>query len=212
MPLEAMLGSGRVLGIVRFHDGGDVSGAMEALARGGVELLEVTIDTPGALAAVERAVGNGRTVGVGTVVSAEQVRASAAAGAGFVVSPGLVHEVLETANSLGLAAVPGVFTPTEVLAATAAGARVMKLFPASCGGPAYLRALRGPFPDVALVPTGGVRLDEIQAYLDAGASVVALGSELVGRTAPRSDADLDWITAQAARAKAAAGQAALSVR
>jgi 2-dehydro-3-deoxyphosphogluconate aldolase / (4S)-4-hydroxy-2-oxoglutarate aldolase len=212
MPLEATLGTGAVLGIVRFHEGGDVSGAMEALARGGVELVEVTIDTPGALHAVEQAVGDGRTVGVGTVVSAEQVRASAAAGAGFVVSPGLVPEVLETANSLGLAAVPGVFTPTEMLAATAAGARVMKLFPASCGGPAYLRALRGPFPDVALIPTGGVRLDQIQAYLDAGASVVALGSELVGRTAPRSDADLDWITAQAARAKAAARHAALSVR
>ena len=69
----------------------------------------------------------------------------------------------------------------------------MKLFPASCGGPGYLRALRGPFPTAALVPTGGVRIDEIRAYLDAGATVVALGSELVGRSAPRSDSDLEWI-------------------
>lgn len=89
------------------------------------------------------------------------MRASAAAGARFVVSPGLVPEVIETARSLGLEAVPGIFTATEILAATAAGARV-KLFPASCGGPSYLRALRGPFPTTALVPTGGVRVDEIR--------------------------------------------------
>jgi 2-dehydro-3-deoxyphosphogluconate aldolase/(4S)-4-hydroxy-2-oxoglutarate aldolase len=209
MPTEAsVFGSSPLVGIVRFHDGGDVSGAVEALARGGIELLEVTIDTPGALVAVERAASEGRTVGVGTVVSVSQVRDSAAAGARFVVSPGLLPEVIDSARSLGLEAVPGVFTATEILAATAAGARVMKLFPASTGGPSYLRALRGPFPATALVPTGGVRIDEIQAYLDAGAAAVALGSDLVGRFAPRSEADLDWITAQAARATAAAHEAA----
>ena len=80
----------------------------------------------------------------------------------------------------------------------------MKLFPASCGGPSYLRALRGPFPTAALVPTGGVRIDEIPAYLDAGATVVALGGELVGRSAPRTDSDLAWIASQAARATDAA--------
>jgi 2-dehydro-3-deoxyphosphogluconate aldolase/(4S)-4-hydroxy-2-oxoglutarate aldolase len=116
--------------------------------------------------------------------------------------------VIDSARSLGLEAVPGVFTATEILAATAAGARVMKLFPASTGGPSYLRALRGPFPATALVPTGGVRIDEIQAYLDAGATAVALGSELVGRSAPGSDTDLEWIAAQAARATAAAREAA----
>jgi 2-dehydro-3-deoxyphosphogluconate aldolase/(4S)-4-hydroxy-2-oxoglutarate aldolase len=209
MPIEAtVLGSSRLLGIVRFHQGGDVSGALDALVRGGIELLEVTIDTPGALAAVERAAADGRDVGVGTVVSAAQVRDAASAGARFVVSPGLVTEVIDSAHDLGIEPVPGVFTATEVLAATAAGARVMKLFPASGGGPAYLRALRGPFPETPIVPTGGVRIDEIEAYFDAGASVVALGSELVGRSAPRTDADLEWITAQAARATAAARKAA----
>jgi 2-dehydro-3-deoxyphosphogluconate aldolase/(4S)-4-hydroxy-2-oxoglutarate aldolase len=163
----------------------------------------VTIDTPGALAAVARAAGEGRTVGVGTVVSPEQVRACAAAGARFVVSPGLIVDVIDAAQRAGVEAIPGVFTATEILTATAAGAGVMKLFPASCVGPPYLRALRGPFPEVALVPTGGVRVDEITAYLDAGATVVALGSELVGRAAPRSDTELEWIAAQAARATAA---------
>jgi 2-dehydro-3-deoxyphosphogluconate aldolase/(4S)-4-hydroxy-2-oxoglutarate aldolase len=205
MPIEAtVLGSSPLLGIVRFHDGGDVSGAVDALFRGGIELVEVTIDTPGALAAVERAAGNGKTVGVGTVVSAEQVRACADAGAQFVVSPGLIAEVIDCAHDAGLEPVPGVFTATELLAATSAGANVVKLFPASCGGPSYLRALRGPFPTVPIVPTGGVRLDEIEAYLDAGAAAIGLGSELVGRAAPRSDTDLEWIAAQAARATAAA--------
>ena len=119
---------------------------MAALVRGGIEQVEVTIDTPGALDAVAGAAGEGRTVGVGTIVDSEQVRAAAAAGARFVVSPGLVPEVIETAHELGLEPMPGVFTATEILTATAAGARVMKLFPASSGGPSYLRALRGPFP------------------------------------------------------------------
>ena len=111
-----VLGSGSLIGIVRFHEGGDVSGAMAALVRGGIEQVEVTIDTPGALAAVADAAGEGRTVGVGTVVDSEQVRAAAAAGARFVVSPGLVPEVIETALTLGLEPVPGVFTATEILA------------------------------------------------------------------------------------------------
>ncbi len=204
MPADVtVLGSSPLLAIVRFHEGGNVLGAIDALVQGGVDHLEVTIDTPGALAAVEYAARNGRTVGVGTVLSGDQVRAAAAAGARFVVSPGLVPEVIEVAHGLGLEPMPGIFTATEILAATAAGAKVMKLFPASCGGPSYLRALRGPFPLTPLVPTGGVRLDQIQAYLRAGATAVALGSELVGRSAPRSDRDLERITTQAARAVAA---------
>jgi 2-dehydro-3-deoxyphosphogluconate aldolase / (4S)-4-hydroxy-2-oxoglutarate aldolase len=204
-----VFGAAAVLAIVRFHDGGDVAGTIEALARGGMELFEITIDTPGALEAVEHAAGSGRTMGVGTVLTADHVRASAAAGAGFVVSPGLIPEVVSVAQSLNIEPMPGVFTATEIIAATATGARVMKVFPAFCGGPAYLRALRGPFPSIPLVPTGGVRLDEIRPYLDAGAAAVALGSELVGRSAPRSDSDLDAIAEQAARAVAAARPATL---
>ena len=205
-----MLEPGSLLGILRFQDGGDVSGAMRALVRGGIEQVEVTMDTPGALQAVAEVAEDGRTVGVGTVVDSEQVRAAEAAGARFVVSPGLVLDVIETALSLGLEPVPGVFTATEILAATAAGARVMKLFPASCGGPSYLHALRGPFPAVGIIPTGGIRIEEVRAYLDAGATVVALGTDLVGRAAPSSEAELEWISAQAARATAAMRDGALT--
>jgi 2-dehydro-3-deoxyphosphogluconate aldolase / (4S)-4-hydroxy-2-oxoglutarate aldolase len=209
---STVLGPGSLIGIVRFHEGGDVPGAMAALVRGGIEQVEVTIDTPGALEAVAVAAGEGRTVGVGTIVDSEQVRAAAAAGARFVVSPGLVPEVIETAFTLGLEPMPGVFTATEILTASAAGARVMKLFPASAGGPSYLRALRGPFPTIAIIPTGGVRIEEVQAYLEAGATAIALGSDLVGRVAPRSDADLEWIAAQAARAVAAVRDGVLSTQ
>jgi 2-dehydro-3-deoxyphosphogluconate aldolase/(4S)-4-hydroxy-2-oxoglutarate aldolase len=199
-----VLGSTPLLAILRFPEGGDVVGAIEALVAGGVDRLEVTADTPGVFAAVEQAARSGRTVGVGTVLSSDHVRAAAAVGARFVVSPGLVPEVVDTARELGLEPMPGVFTATEILAATAAGARVLKLFPASCGGPSYVRALRAPFPDTALVATGGVRVDEIDDYLRAGATAVALGSELVGRAAPRSDEDLERIATNAARAVAAA--------
>jgi 2-dehydro-3-deoxyphosphogluconate aldolase/(4S)-4-hydroxy-2-oxoglutarate aldolase len=196
-----MFESRSLLGIIRFHGGGDVSGTVEALLLGGIDLVEVTIDTPGALEAVERAAGSGVPIGVGTVTTPDQVRAAAAAGARFVVSPGLVTEMVETALDLGVEPVPGVFTATEILAAQAAGARVLKLFPASHGGPRYVRSLRGPFPDVPFVVTGGVRPDETTDYFDAGATVVALGSELVGRSAPASDADLALITARTAAAR-----------
>jgi 2-dehydro-3-deoxyphosphogluconate aldolase/(4S)-4-hydroxy-2-oxoglutarate aldolase len=208
MPHDGLdLRSARLVAIVRFHQGGDLQGTVGALVSGGVEAVEITLDTPGALGAVEAAAANGGVVGVGTVLTAEQVRESAGAGARFVVSPGLVPEVVEAALELDVEPVPGAFTPTELIAAVDAGARTVKVFPVAGVGPGYLRALRGPFPDVGLVPTGGVRIDEIPAYLEAGATAVALGSELVGRTAPETARDLERIEAQAARAVEAARQA-----
>jgi 2-dehydro-3-deoxyphosphogluconate aldolase/(4S)-4-hydroxy-2-oxoglutarate aldolase len=199
-PEPFVIGTTPLIAIVRFHAGGDLAGTVEALARGGVEAIELTIDTPGALAAVSEAAAAGRTVGVGTVLTADQVRASADAGARFVVSPALVPEVIEVALELGVEPLPGVFTATELVQALAVGTRAVKLFPASAGGPGYLRALRGPFPSMPIVPTGGVRIDEIGDYLAAGAAAVALGSELVGRSAPTSDDELEQIASRAARA------------
>ena len=203
-PETLVIGSTPLIAIVRFHEGGDLRGTIAALTGGGVEVLELTIDTPGALTAVAEAARAGHTVGVGTVLTADQVRASADAGARFVVSPALVPEVIEVALELGVEPLPGVFTATELVQALGVGTRAVKLFPASAGGPGYLRALRGPFPSVPIVPTGGVRIDEIGAYLAAGAAAVALGSELVGRSAPASDDDLARIESQAALAVAAA--------
>ncbi|HEY7399349.1 MAG TPA: bifunctional 4-hydroxy-2-oxoglutarate aldolase/2-dehydro-3-deoxy-phosphogluconate aldolase [Actinomycetota bacterium] len=194
----SVIESSRVLAIVRFRSEGDVEATLDALDAGGIGLSEVTIDTPGALDAVERSAAKGRTVGVGTVVTAEQVRACADAGARFVVTPGTVDEVIAEALDRGLEPIAGAFTATEILRALALGVKAVKLFPASTGGPAYVRALRGPFPTTPFVPTGGIAIKEVQGYLEAGATCVGLGGELVGRTPPHGDGELKRVAARAA--------------
>jgi 2-dehydro-3-deoxyphosphogluconate aldolase / (4S)-4-hydroxy-2-oxoglutarate aldolase len=195
--------SARLLGIVRYRDAGDVDGALGAMVRAGIRLLEVTLDTPSALEAVERGRRSGWSIGVGTVLEPEQVDRSADAGAAFVVSPGIVPPVIERALELGVDVVPGAFTPTEVMRAHAMGVAAVKLFPASLGGPGYVRALRGPLALVALVPTGGIAVGEVAAYLSAGATCVGLGGALAGETPPSTEADLDAIGERAAAAVAA---------
>jgi len=199
-----VIGSSRLLAIVRFRSGGDLVATLESLGRGGISLVEVTIDTPGALEAVAHMAREGRTVGVGTVLTAEQVRRCADAGAGFVVSPGLVDEVVAETLALGLEPIPGVFTATEILRALALGAEAVKLFPASIGGPAHVRALRGPFPTTPFLPTGGIAVGDVAAYLGAGATCVGLGGELVGRTPPATEEELEQLAARAAAAVSAA--------
>jgi 2-dehydro-3-deoxyphosphogluconate aldolase/(4S)-4-hydroxy-2-oxoglutarate aldolase len=174
------------------------------MAEGGIDLLEVTIDTPGALEAVAASAGLGRAIGVGTVRTGEQVKRCADAGARFVVSPGFDLEVLETAHELGLEVIAGFLTATELMTAERAGCDALKLFPASLGGPAYLLALRGPFPDAAIVPTGGLGPDDVLPYLEAGATCVGLGGRLTGETPPTSDRDLEAISDAARRASRAA--------
>ena len=195
--------SARLLGIVRYRDAGDVEGALGALVRGGIELVEVTLDTPGALDAVERGRRSGWSIGVGTVLEPDQVDRSVDAGAAFVVSPGVVPGVVERALELGVDVVPGAFTPTEVIRAHAMGVSAVKLFPASLGGPSYLRALLGPLADVPLVPTGGIAIQEVSAYLDAGAACVGLGGALAGERPPANDTELGAIAERAAAAVAA---------
>lgn len=173
-----------------FRGDGDVerlASACEALAGAGVQAVEVTLDTPGALTAIERLAQRfaGRLhVGAGTVLDAEATRRAVDAGAAFVVAPGLDEGTVTRALELGVPVLPGVFTPTEVLAARRLGCEAVKLFPAGPVGPGYLKALRGPIPDVAIVPTGGIGLADVPGYLAAGAHAVGLGSALT-----RLDAD-----------------------
>lgn len=195
--------SARLLGIVRYRDAGDVEGALGALVRAGIELVEVTLDTPGALDAVERGRRSGWSIGVGTVLTPDDVNRSLDMGAAFVVTPGVVSGVIERALELGVDAVPGAFTPTEVIRAHAMGVSAVKLFPASLGGPGYVRALLGPLAGVPLVPTGGIAIQEVNAYLDAGATCVGLGGALAGERPPANDAELDAITERAMAAVAA---------
>jgi 2-dehydro-3-deoxyphosphogluconate aldolase/(4S)-4-hydroxy-2-oxoglutarate aldolase len=196
--------SAKVLAIVRYRVASDLASVLRALREGGITQLEVTLDTPGALEVVGRERAAGRAVGVGTVVGADDVRAAVAAGAAFVVGPALMPAMLAAAIEADIDAIPGAFTPTEILQARDLGATAVKLFPAPVGGPAYVRALRGPIPDVPFVPTGGVGVDDVRAYLDAGATCVGLGADLVGREPPRDAAEIELIAERAAKAVAAA--------
>lgn len=204
---EALAREG-VLGILRYRRSGDLEGAVAALVEGGVRVFEITTDTPGALDAIAAWAGrDDLCVGAGTVTTADEVRRVADAGAAFVVSPGLVLEVVEVALDRGLGVLPGVATATEVLTARSAGVELFKLFPAGALGTAYLRQLRGPFPTEGFVPTGGVRIEDIGEWLEAGAYAVALGSDLAGRTVPTDEAALAELTFSARRAVAAVGVA-----
>lgn len=154
----------------------------EALLDGGVTALEVTADSERVVenvAALRDAVGDDAVVGVGTVYDAATVREVVDAGAEFVVSPTVELEVVEAATDLGVAVLPGAFTPTEVRTAYEAGADAVKVFPAASAGPGHLARIRGPMPEVPLVPTGGVDLDSTPRYVDAGAVAVGVGSALV---------------------------------
>lgn len=199
--LRDALGRDRLMAIVRYRAGGDVSGAIEGLARGGLRVMEVTIDTPGAWEAIEAAAARpGLIVGAGTVTEPDQVERLAALGGRFVVSPGFDADVVKAALDRGLEALPGVATGTEVLAARRAGAQFFKLFPAGSLGARYLAELRGPFGRESFVPTGGIKTAELGDWLRAGAFGVALGGELAGRTAPAGE---DEIEAMARRTRAA---------
>jgi Entner-Doudoroff aldolase len=191
----------RVVAILRLRDHRLAVDVAEALARGGVRVLELTQDDPGALKAL-RAVAAvpGVIVGAGTVLDPATVPRLAEAGARFIVSPNTDPRVIGAALDAGLDPIPGALTATEVASAIEAGATLVKLFPAGPLGTAYLRALRGPFGQVDFVPTGGIAHTAVHEWLDAGAVAVGLGSDLV--PARPTEADLDGIEA---RARVAAG-------
>jgi Entner-Doudoroff aldolase len=200
----ARLRESGVLAVLRLRDHGLAVEVCAALVRGGIDVLELTQDDPGAEAAL-RAVASSLgdvTVGAGTVTDAATIPALADAGARFVVAPNVDARVIGAALDAGLTPLPGACTPTEVATALAAGAEIVKLFPAGPLGPAYLRALRGPFERVAFVPTGGIAHDAVGEWIAAGACAVGLGSDLVG--ARPTDADLEGIEARARVAVAAA--------
>ena len=165
---------------------------VEALAEAGLMVAEITMTVPRAIeaiASVTKRFGGKVLVGAGTVTDAETARRALDAGAGFIVTPCLVPDVIDAAHRADIAVLPGALTPTEVFEAYRKGGDMVKIFPAqSVGGAAYLRALRGPFPDIPLVPTGGVTLDTVGEMFDAGAAAVGVGSEMISKAAlARSD-------------------------
>jgi 2-dehydro-3-deoxyphosphogluconate aldolase/(4S)-4-hydroxy-2-oxoglutarate aldolase len=188
--LLALLRERRLLAIVRGGHSESVLGTVLALAQEGIALIEVSLTSDAALDVIARAraqVGPEVVLGAGTVVSARDAADAQAAGARFVVTPGLGAGAGE-ARRLGLPAIVGALTPSEVIAAQAGGADAVKLFPASAGGgPEYLRALRAPFPEVPFVPVGGVDAQSARRYLELGAVAVGVGGPLIGDAADGGD-------------------------
>jgi 2-dehydro-3-deoxyphosphogluconate aldolase/(4S)-4-hydroxy-2-oxoglutarate aldolase len=174
--------------------------AARAVFAGGIDVLEITMTVPDALAVLRRLaaeLGDRVVLGAGTVLDAEAARACIAAGAQFVVAPGLDLAVVRTAQELGKPVVPGALTPTEVITAWHAGADMVKVFPCSAvGGAAYIRALKAPLPQVKLLPTGGVDRDTAADYIRAGASALGIGAALVDVKALAQEGD-ETLTARA---------------
>ena len=179
--LTRVLDSG-IVAIIRSQSSEQLVQVAESLYDGGVTVLEVTFTVPKALeiiAAVRQRLGNKILLGAGTVLDTETARASLLAGAEFIVAPTVNLDVIQLGNRYDKLVMPGAFTPTEILTAWQAGAEIIKVFPADVGGPNHLKAVRGPFPQVRLLPTGGVNLQTINDFLKAGACAVGLGTALV---------------------------------
>ncbi len=175
----------KVVAVLRGASAREAVEVADALVEGGVRALEVTFTTPGAgeaLRELRARHGEGAVVGAGTVTAPAHVDEAVAAGAAFLVSPGLDPGLVERMRATGLLCLPGVLTPSEVLQAVRLGLRALKLFPGSLGGPAHLRALRAPFPEVAFVPTGGVSAGNAADWLAAGALAVGAGGSLAPAT------------------------------
>lgn len=199
---EARIRTQRLLAVLRLREYGSADAIAETLVECGLGVLEFTLDHPEAIAATARLadrLGPAALLGVGTVTDTAQVAAARDAGARFCVCPHVDPAVIAAAIGAGLVPIPGVATPTELATAQAAGARLIKLFPAGPLGIDYLSALRGPFARAELIPTGGIGVDEVQAWLAAGATAVGLGSSLVERSGT-----LDGVAERATRAVEAA--------
>jgi 2-dehydro-3-deoxyphosphogluconate aldolase/(4S)-4-hydroxy-2-oxoglutarate aldolase len=173
-----------VIAIMRAKSSDQLLAAADAIKAGGVQTIEVTMTTPGALDVIRQATeryGADVLFGVGSVLDPESARAAILAGAQFVVSPTLNLKTIELCHRYAIPVVPGAYTPTEILTAWEAGADMVKVFPASVGGPAYFKAVKAPLPQVKLVPVGGVDLDTTADFIRAGADAVGVGSALVSQ-------------------------------
>ncbi|WP_435016815.1 bifunctional 4-hydroxy-2-oxoglutarate aldolase/2-dehydro-3-deoxy-phosphogluconate aldolase [Tundrisphaera sp. TA3] len=190
-----------IIAVVRAESPDQLVRVVRALADGGVTAAEITFTVPDALDVirqVHRELGDSVVLGAGTVLDPETARAAMLAGAEFIVGPSTNRDVITLCRRYDKAVMPGAFTPTEVVAAWEAGADVVKIFPSDLGGPAYLKALRGPLPQVRMMPTGGVDLDTAEAFLKAGACCLGAGSSLVEPKAVAAG-DFGRITEMAAR-------------
>ncbi len=169
--------------VIRARSAEQARQAAEAVLRGGIGIIEITMTVPGAIGVLEKLsgeLGNEVLLGAGTILDPETARAAILAGAQFLVAPSLNVKVIEMAHRYSKAVLPGALTPTEVLTAWEAGADFVKVFPCgNVGGAKYIKSLKAPFPQIELVPTGGVNLETATDFLLAGAAALGVGAELV---------------------------------
>jgi 2-dehydro-3-deoxyphosphogluconate aldolase/(4S)-4-hydroxy-2-oxoglutarate aldolase len=178
-----------IVPVVRASSPAQAAFAANAVMRGGIPIVEITMTVPGAIGVIAELAKNAPEVlvGAGTVLDAETARRCIDAGAQFLVSPGLDVETVHLAVKENVVMMAGALTPGELMAACKAGAGFVKIFPCSqVGGASYIKALKGPFPDVPLVPTGGVNLDTVSNFIAAGAAALGVGGELIDRNAMQS--------------------------
>ena len=192
MTIESAIGKIHEVGIVpvvRAANLDEARRAVDAICTGGIPVIEITMTVPDAPAMIQELVqhyGNSVLTGAGTVTTVKQAETCLDAGAQFLVSPGLSVPVLQAAAKRGILAIPGALTPTEVMAALEAGAKIIKIFPCgSAGGPKHIKALKAPFPGAHFVPTGGVNLANAAEYFTAGAFALGVGADLVDLAALR---------------------------
>jgi 2-dehydro-3-deoxyphosphogluconate aldolase/(4S)-4-hydroxy-2-oxoglutarate aldolase len=179
-----------IVPVVRAQSAQQALAACEAVRKGGIPIVEITMTVPGALEVISglaSTIGNDVLIGAGTVLDADTASKCLKAGARFLVSPGFDAATVAFANRAGVLIMAGALTPTEVIAAWKAGADVVKIFPCgNLGGPKYIKALKGPLPQVPMVPTGGVNLQTAADFIRAGSEALGIGGELVSAAALRS--------------------------
>lgn len=178
-----------IVAIIRASSSGELIDVVSALREGGLTCIEVTMTTPGALEVVRKArevCGEAAAIGVGTVLDAETARAAILAGAQFIVAPIVDRPTISMCRTYNVPVLPGAMTPTEIVRAWKAGADFVKVFPTSTLGAQYIRDLRGPLPQIRLVPTGGVTLDTVADFIRAGSNAVGVGSALVTKQAVKN--------------------------
>ncbi len=189
-----------VIAIMRAQSSHQLMAAADAIKKGGVRAIEVTMTTPGALGVIAEAkqrYGSDVIFGAGSVLDSETGRAAILAGADFIVSPTLNLELVRLCNRYGIPTAPGCYSPTEILTGWEAGADFIKLFPASIGGPDLVKAILAPLPQVQIIPVGGVDLDTAADFIRKGAAALGVGSSLVSQKLLDAG-DLDELTRRAA--------------
>ena len=191
--------SSKIIAIIRGADPADVLDITQALCEGGVQCVEITLNSPDALRLIESIATKmeGRiTVGAGTVLNATEVHDAVSAGAKFIISPMLDFDVIHKTKDLGAVSIPGAYTPTEIFAAFSNGGDLIKVFPSSAG-PSFIREVLAPFPYIPLVPTGGVNLTNILDFKKAGAVAFGIGKSLVDTRQKVTPGSLQQITTNA---------------